>query len=504
MKIRFFVVLLFLLVKQNLKSLPIYTAREGRICDNCHANPFQTDRQQEWPNPELSKRKCNLSCSTCHVDTNGGGIRRVAGRYLNASTLPYWGNYEKRPYWDYLRNLSGTIHRVKEALFPPPNRPKPMTEAEWEAQQKELKKKAQGLPTHDRTHLVPPFWTIRDPFAFGRALNATSENRVYSPLFGVYGNLNADPFLLLSGDFRTVYFRTKEKEVFFPMQAEFGTSLHPVEHFTLAFSGGILGSPQASQIPVEKRTYIRQAILMLHELPYQSYVKAGAFIPGFGLRLEDHTAYVNQFFERNTNRRNITVYGAEVGFAPNYPYFSASVFTNMGQEFQETNGIGGAFSLGWRDLLFGGGMSYLIKKRSVAFGGDFQGVSLEFYLNLGRIWFTNPIVFMGELVIAERRDSLGFRQSLAHFFEVSYLILNGLNLRANHHFYDPSFKERNTETGRYGLGFDFTPFPFIRFTVEYQWVWLLPKNNQWRRGNFINPADMVFADQILWVTHLYF
>ncbi|MCS6984472.1 MAG: hypothetical protein NZM25_05005 [Leptospiraceae bacterium] len=431
-------------------------------------------------------------------------MRRVAGRYLNASTLPYWLNYERRPYWDYLRNLSGTIKRIGDSLFPPPNKPKPLSAAEWEKQQAELKKKAQNLPTHDRTHFLPPFWSIRDPFAFGHALNARGDERTYSPLFGVYGHLNADPFLLISGDFRTVYFKTPQKEVFFPMQGELATSLHPVEHFTLAVSGGVLGSPQARQIPVEKRTYVRQAILMLHELPYQSYVKAGAFIPGFGLRLEDHTAYVNRFFERNMSRRNITVYGAEVGLAPNYPYFSASVFTNMGNEFHETAGYGAAANLGWRDLLFGGGLSFMQKKRPNSFGGDFQGISVDFYLNLGRIWFTNPIVFMGELIWGERRDSLGFRQSFGHFFELSYLILNGLNLKVNHHFYDPSFAQRNTETGRYGAGFDFTPFPFIRFTVEYQWVWLLPETGRWRQGNLINPADMAFTNQLLWVSHVYF
>ncbi len=489
-------------------SLPVYTAREGRICDNCHANPFQTDRQQEWPNPELAKRKCNLSCSTCHIDTNGGGMRRVAGRYLNASTLPYWGNYEQRPYWDLLRNVSGTYQRIKHTVNPPPSATKPMSEAEWERLQQENKKKAAKLPTHDKRHEYPPIWSLSDPFAVGRALNARADQRTYSPLFGIYGDLNADPFLLLSGDFRMVYFKTPDRESGFPMQSELGVALHPMEHLTFAVSGGLLGQPDGlppqAQLPPEKRTYVRQAIVMVHELPYQSYAKAGAFIPGFGLRIEDHTAYVNKHFERDMTRRNITVYGAEVGLAPNYPYLSASVFTNMGQEYEQTNGLGGALNFGWRDLLFGAGLSFMVKERSTEFGGNFKGVSFDYYVNLGRIFFTNPIVFMGEFVLAERADYAGKRMTYANFFEISYLILNGLNLKVNQHFFDLSFAERNSEVGRYGAGFDFTPLPFIRLTFEYQWVWVIPERNRWRRGSLINPADLSFTDQLLLVTHIYF
>lgn len=205
---------LLLVWAEALWSLPVYTAREGRICDNCHANPFQTDRQQEWPNPELSKRKCNLSCSTCHIDTNGGGMRRVAGRYLNASTLPYWLNYERRPYWDYLRNLSGTIKRIGDSLFPPPNKPKPLSAAEWEKQQAELKKKAQNLPTHDRTHFLPPFWSIRDPFAFGHALNARGDERTYSPYLEFMDISMPIPFCLFRGISGRFTLRLPKKKYF--------------------------------------------------------------------------------------------------------------------------------------------------------------------------------------------------------------------------------------------------------------------------------------------------
>ena len=64
-------------------ALPLYTAREGRTCDNCHTLP------NTWKNPEeIKDRKCTMSCSVCHIDPSGGGLRNVSGRFYGQSTLP--------------------------------------------------------------------------------------------------------------------------------------------------------------------------------------------------------------------------------------------------------------------------------------------------------------------------------------------------------------------------------------------------------------------------------
>ena len=50
----------------------MYAARSARTCDNCHLSPNQ------WVNPPLPERKCNMSCQSCHVDPAGGGVRKIA------------------------------------------------------------------------------------------------------------------------------------------------------------------------------------------------------------------------------------------------------------------------------------------------------------------------------------------------------------------------------------------------------------------------------------------
>lgn len=520
------------------EALPLYTARSGRICDNCHSSPFENKKQQEWHNPELAERKCNLSCSTCHIEPNGGSTRRVSGRYYAQSTVAMF-NTERRPYWDHKRDLTDLFavlmpasdntsavaaketgkdkkaarlqalleksepaseRAEKEVNLPPGVEMMPLPAAAGE----------NGKAPYNKTHEMPPFYTLEDPVAAGTPINAEPDERTYSPIYGIYGNLNADPFIVLSANARAAYYKTPNKEITFPMHAEGGVSLHPVEHFTIAASGGVLGEARelgTSQTPVEDRLYIRHAIVMVHELPYQAYIKGGAFLPAFGIRHDDHTAPARKYFEMDYSRRNNTVYGAEIGLAPNYPYLSASVFTNMGNEFEETDGFGGSLDFGWRDLLYGAGMSFIHKERSTDFSagrGMFTAGNLNGYLNIGRIWRTVPVTILAELVVGEKNTARRNDTIYANLLEINYLLFNGFNLKANHHFYDPDTTVKNNEIGRFGTGFDFTPFAFIKLTVEYRWAWSLPEESQWRQGILINPYDMFFEDQFMVLSHIYF
>lgn len=515
----------------ELLALPLYTARSGRICDTCHATPFQHSKQKEWNNPDFSKRKCNLSCSTCHVDTGGGGLRKVSGRYYAMATLPQF-NFERRPYWDskrdlrdYLKKLvSNDGHNPKNTSYALQTLPsKPGGDIPTHEYDNSIKKlpaspapppaSSASLPDYNFKHKSPPFYTFEDPFVMGNAINADPEDyrgRVYTPIFGIYGNLNADPFLTIGGDIRAAYVKTPVKEVSFPMQAQLGIALHPVEHVTLSAEGGYLGQavkPGEESIPLEERAYIKQASLMVHELPYQAYAKAGAFLPQFGLRHDDHTGLTRKNFEMDYSHRYNTVYGAEIGMAPNYPYIALSGFTNMGAEFEETGGSGAALAFGWRDMLYGGGLSFLVKQREHDFGigrGNFKAAAIDYYINLGRIMYTIPIVFMGEFVVGERENRTGKTTNFGHFFEINYLVANGFNLRINEHYIDPDTSEKNNENGRFAVGLDYTPIPALRFTVEQRYTWLIPQDDRWRQGSFINPYDMSFENQFVVITHLYF
>ncbi|MCS6972404.1 MAG: hypothetical protein NZL89_05195 [Leptospiraceae bacterium] len=490
-----------------LSALPLYTAREGRQCDNCHAYPFETDKQMAWQDPPLAERKCNLSCQTCHLDPGGGGLRNVPGRYHARATLPML-NTETRPWHDRDRNIGDLLAFLREAKAQAPTETKSV---KTETPAQPATQKLRRFKTHD----LPPFNSWYDPLAFGHAWDiAQKKLHPLGPEFGVYGKQNADPLLQFGLDSRFAFLSSGTMTTFFPMQTDLGARFHPVEHWTAAATFGLVGraNPQAQRNrPLSAMYTIRNAFVMLHELPYQAFVRAGMFQPTFGMRQEDHTAPVRRHFEMDLSQKYSAVIGMEVGLAPNYPYLSLSAFTNnvgrrAGDPVEDftinMHGFGAAVAAGWRDLAFGGGISFMHKRRNIEWGGNLTAFSIDGYFNPGRFWLKFPLTFTGELAIGEY-STLATRQFYANYFGVDYLLANGINLKLNNHAYDPDVTVRGNESGRIGFGVELIPLTWFKILVEYRLLWALDPRQAAGSGA-VNPFDWLADKQWVVISHIYF
>jgi len=497
-----------------LFALPQYTAREGRQCDSCHAYPFPTSLQQGWKDPEYSKRKCNLSCVTCHVDPGGGGLRNVSGRYLASAALPIFNN-ELRPWHDQDRNISNIVDWFKKTE-PQPQVETKTVESKKTESEKPVPPEPKAIPEKHHVHEVPPSYSLKDPFVYGVAANASQADRTYSPEYGIYGNLNADPKLQIGGDMRFAYVNTPKSTSFFPMQFDLGAKYHPVEHWTVASTWGLVGrADSGNQRPrgfAEMYT-IRSAYVMFHELPYQAFFRAGFFQPSFGTRMEDHTAPVRQNFEMDLSKKYSAVMGVEAGFAANYPYLTVSAFTNnagpiagsTSQDFTiNPQGFGSALNGGWRDLLWGLGGSFMFKSRPASYQGNLTAAAVDGYLNFGRLWLKLPLMLMGEYTIGSYTGTSGFDRNLqANFLELSYLAFNGVNFKVNHHTYDPNISVLGDETGRFGFGLELIPLTMMKFYFEYRITWAVDPTRLSGPG-IINPLDWLADKQFVLIGHVYF
>lgn len=496
----------------KLSALPQYTAREGRVCDSCHAYPFETEKQRAWKDPALAERKCNLSCMTCHVDPGGGGMRTVAGRYLANASLPIFNN-ELRPWHDQNRNIGDLIDWLKESPAAAA-KPAPETPAEKNTTPLPLK---DTRPPKFHTHERPPDYAWADPMVYGTAATNGGGRSVYSPEYGIYGKLNADPKFQVGGDMRIAYVKTDTLNTVFPMQFDVGARYHPIEHLTAVSTLGLVGQASGASA-TRPRTAgemytVRNAYLMYHELPYQMFFRGGIFQPSFGVRQEDHTAPVRQNFEMDLSRKYSSVLGAEAGFAANYPYLTVSVFSNNGgrapgdtnQDFTiNPQGVGGAVNGGWRDLLWGAGASFMMKSRSATYGGNLSAFSSDFYLNLGRLWLKFPLTIIGEYAFGRYSAGLNVdRNFSANFLELNYLLFNGVNLKTNHHFYDADLSSRGSESGRFGLGLELIPLTIMKLYFEYRVPWRVTAS-QIKSDGFVNPFDWLGDKQFVFIGHVYF
>lgn len=418
------------LVATPVQALPLFTAREGRTCDNCHTDPTG------WPNPELSERKCNMSCINCHVDPSGGGLRNTSGRFYGESTLPML-LASHRGWKDWKRHLfEGENDRPRRNRAP---------ELAW------------GTPLG------------------GSAPLALDQRR--------YAGLNSDPLVSVGIDVRLAAWLSGTVSVF-PMQFDNHLALHPVRYLTLFATGGVLSRSKGFGATADRETFyaLKDASVMLHQLPYMSYLRVGRFIPPFGTRLDDHTSFIRRENELDGAVLHSRVVGAQVGFAPNYPYLDAAVFRPNGKDLLEANdpkneksppfmgvdGWGTALSAGWRDLGWSLGGSGMLRRRALEDGGDTTTVGLMGSFNP---WFYNdkvPLTLMAEYDVGWRQRELSGNEAKyqAAYAEADLLAVNGLNLRFKYDFTDPDAELGKDHIHRTGLGFDFYIIPNLAVTMQ--------------------------------------
>ena len=437
------------------QALPLYSARAGRTCDNCHLTP------NEWVNPKLSARKCSLSCRVCHVDPSGGGMRNAAGRFYERATLPAIAT-SPRPTADWDRSFLGLIGRHDHATTYTDSLPQgPATAAErFEAR-----------------------FAPHDLWGYGTPLLASSE---YAPFQGRYGVLRADPAFRIGWDLRLATY-IDHSTLVFPMQADVNALVHPMEHVSFLAnvgargqSGGFRDTRHDPHTP-----YFREAYLLLHEAPLQTYVKAGRFVPAFGLRLDDHTAQQRRAFELDASLPEIRVTGVEIGLAPNYPYASVSWFAGGSRYetpdswdiFDTPEGHGAALNLGWRDVGWSLGGSLLARRRPLQQGGDASSGAVFASFNPWTYWRGLPLTLQAEFDYGTRtRDSGQKTHQLAVYQEIDWLTGNGVNFLLAQDWSDPDVEVQDDHAWRLTAGLQLTPFPGV--AVDFRTRVLVPAEEQ--------------------------
>jgi hypothetical protein len=439
MKRSLLVFCLALLWSSSVGALPLYTAREGRTCDNCHTLP------NRWKNPqEIKDRKCTLSCSACHIDPAGGGLRNTSGRFYGQTVLPM-ALSRYRNYKDTVRN---------------------------------------ALPRLDAANK-----TQRSPLtlAFGEPLG---KDTPYAPQAKRYGDMKADPLVTLGLDARfAVWVTGAEAIIPFPMQLDVQAALHPMHHLTAYVNAGVLGKEKGTLETLQANPAfgVKDLMLIVNELPYQTYVKVGRFTPAFGTRLDDHTSFTRRDFEQDYGILQSRVFGAEFGRAPNYPYLHMSVFRPSAKDEFPTNdeipnvegkvegidffgapqSFGGAVSAGYRELGWQIGASVLSKRRNLSDGGDTNSLSVQWGVNP---WFYSdqvPLTYLGEIAAGtfQRLGNGSGAFQAASTQELNYAPFNGLNVKLKYDYTDPDFEVANDQLNRVGLGFDLTFIPGLRLTA---------------------------------------
>jgi hypothetical protein len=427
----------------------LYAARESRACDSCHLDP------SSWKNPRVADRKCTLSCQSCHVDPAGAGMRNVSGRFLGRSTLPMIAT-SPRPTRDWDRELLPALRRRDKATT-----------------------YTDSLPPSPTDFEASRAFAPRDRWAWGHPAGSASR---WSMFEGRYGRLRADPLLRVGWDVRLAALLTKGT-LAFPMQVDVPVLVHPVEHVSFLVNTGARGrrSGVADALDDASTPYLREAFVLVHELPWLAYAKAGRFVPDFGLRLDDHTAQIRRAFELDGAVPQARVSGVEVGVNPNYPYLRASWFRSTSKlrdpdrfdVFDADEGWGTAVNVGFRELLWGVGASALARRRPLSEGGDATTFGAYAILNP---WFWRrdvPLTWQAEGDVGQWTRHSGRTTRQAVFYqELDWSCANGVNLLLAHDWADPDREVADDDLMRFSGGLQLIPIPGV--TLDARARLLLP------------------------------
>jgi hypothetical protein len=273
-------------------------------------------------------------------------------------------------------------------------------------------------------------------------------------------------FITLGGDFRFADIITnqenKRSPFFFPMQGDLYAGSRLGDHVSFLTQFGLERNGNAA---------VREVFGMVDRLPFNSYVKLGKFIPPYGHRLDDHTAFIRTELFLDHNYPHAYNSGIEVGADPLVAFFRAAYFNEDITPLQNSDNTMHGYSAvaGWKGLWLNLGASFL-SEQDVFVGPDFTDRMAYGVFGGVQLWRLSWL-FEADL----RKDEWSGKSSdadttaLITFNELNFRAARGVTIKARYETFDPDRDVDDDEKIRYLAGLDFHPFPFTEVDAQYRY-----------------------------------
>ena len=207
---------------------------------------------------------------------------------------------------------------------------------------------------------------------------------------------------------------------------------------------------------------------MLGILPARGFIKVGKFVPAFGTKLDDHTAYIRTYTGFSPERGRPELTGLEVGVSP-------GAYSVVGGFYNGSDGFGTGVGNEKSFLLRADGIWGLGEEAAIGLGfnafrrHETSGGITTLYGGLGSLSY-GPLVLFGEADLVRSDGSGSGSDGLVLYAEANYLLLEGVDLKVAYDFYDPTIDEKDGAQSRYSFGLEFFPFPGVELRPMYRLV----------------------------------
>ncbi len=212
--------------------------------------------------------------------------------------------------------------------------------------------------------------------------------------------------------------------------------------------------------------------------PNNSYIKVGSFIPNFGIRIDDHTAYTRGgdfglLFSLQNFRQGLiynpfyTEVGVEAGaFLGNWGFLTASAGSNLlnNRTFTKdptyTARLELTPTIGHVSFSFGGSYAAAKVRQPIEMYGGFFGIGYDRFTLLAEY-------DMAKNLITSTTNDV---QSNAIMVEAAVVIIGGLEAVVRYDRWDPNNDVSNDDISHVILGFEFFPYSFVEIRPQYRIV----------------------------------
>lgn len=210
-----------------------------------------------------------------------------------------------------------------------------------------------------------------------------------------------------------------------------------------------------------------EAFGLLNVLPASGSVKIGKFVPNYGLKLDDHTAYIRTItgFSPAVGRPELT--GVELAVAP-------GPSTIMGGLFNAEDGFGGSVGnskayLGRAEVLWPAAEDI-----GIGFGGNLFGYEspqdasrILYYGGFG-LFSIYDFSLIGEVDWLRTEGESATVVGAVVYGEANYPVITGVDLKLAYDFYDPDLDLKTGARSRYGFGVEFFPIGGVELRLMYR------------------------------------
>ena len=291
----------------------------------------------------------------------------------------------------------------------------------------------------------------------------------------------------------------------FPMQADFYFSAVLTDKITLYYDQGFRRGLDFNNF---------EMFALAKVLPFQGYVKAGKFVPAFGWKLDNHTAFIrggnsstagagarSPTFADNTDGIGFSQIdkdaAVEIGFYPANGSIQLAVLNGgRGSTTDFDNNSGKAFS-SRAEYIFDFEVVRATLGSSFYTSDESSSLETIYGTHFGANW--KKFTYLGEVDWATLDDEIGQEgvrrgvRRTASYHELDYLVIRGVDLKFVYEFIDPDREIRDDSLTRLTGGVEFFPLPHQEIRFEYRHT----------MGNrLVNPdADL---NEVILMYHVFF